>query len=144
MDHNKQKKLYQKQKEYKKNLKRHVKIPFNINGKKGKKGKNARKDADDEDDDDDDLGGFDDEDGKIYKQCKYAFCYAVKWRCMVGASFKNIVTVSFGILMMINAVAKAVFKSSIDDFIAEDMTEEFVEFDTFDAEGAEAEAAREE
>lgn len=102
-------------------------------GKKGKKvaeddGQNDEKENAaaiiEESNDDDDSG-----DGKFFKKFRRGGVYVLRCRCFVGATTKNMITIIFGVLMIINAFLKVASMTSINNFMSEaELSADYVDF----------------
>lgn len=103
----------------------------------GKKGGKKVADEDDEkenaaavveeSDDDDDTG-----DGKFFKKMRRGGMYVLKCRCFDGATSKNMVTIIFGVLMIINAILKVIFLNNINSFMLdEELSASYIKFDFY-------------
>ena len=99
----------------------------------------AKKDGEGEEDEDFDENEFDLTDGeyqaamnadggggKWFRRVKFAFRYSIRCRCFKRASFTNLLTVVFNVMMMVNALVKEGTVQILDDiFLNTDLTEDF-------------------
>jgi len=96
--------------------------------KKGGKKDGGGEGSDENEEYDDGEDDYDEADGKIFRKCNRLCLYMLKCRCFVGATPDNLITILFGVLMMINQIIKVFFEGAVNKMLMGDLTSDYVDF----------------